>query len=169
MASGIASRNDTPTAGLLLKLRVWFSQPSLDAELAREKDPKLSKELTLRAEQLCCRNTRQRLARAIEGLVGVADHYGSVGSVPKGPPFRPRQVLANRSTLLGLADRLRGNTSTTVAGLARCAQLFENGCKSLIEIDDERLLGHVLEGIVTTLDDAPDQSAFARSNAVEAA
>ncbi len=101
---------------LALRLRVWMKNLELDAALAGGANPAQNDELALRAKQLAEPKKRRELAKAITHLIAIADRHNGAAIVTPYPPFRPWQVQANRSLLLELAERLRGQRPPALQG-----------------------------------------------------
>jgi hypothetical protein len=123
--------------GLILRARVWIRALELDAALAGGADPARSEELELRARQLPDRRTRERMATAITRLIRVADGRRAPIVTPQAP-FTPKQVRANRSLLLQLAERLRDSESVALRGMALTSLLL-NDARGPLSTDSDPL------------------------------
>jgi hypothetical protein len=139
---------------LMLKARVWIRELELDAALAGGADPAQSEELELRAKQLADRKTRNRLATTISRLIRIADGYRAPITTPN-PPFRPKQVQANRSLLVELAERLRGPRSVALGGMALASLLLNDGRGPLTTENDPATLERAVRATLAALDKHP--------------
>jgi hypothetical protein len=137
---------------LMLRARVWIRALELDATLAGGADPAQSEELELRAKQLADRKTRNRLATAITRLIRIADGHRAPITMPI-PPFRPRQVQANRSLLVDLAGRLRGPRSVALRGLALTSLLLNDGRGPLTTESDPATLERAVRATLAALNE----------------
>jgi hypothetical protein len=138
-------------ASLALRARVWFKNVELDAALAVGDDPTRTPELALRAEQLADPNRRAKLATAIEHLVAITDQNRAAIATPLAP-FRPWQVKANRSLLLDLAERLRGQGPHPLQGVAMTSLLLEDGTGPLSFDDRSVTLERAVRACLSALD-----------------
>jgi hypothetical protein len=139
---------------LMLRARVWISELELDAALAGGADPAQSEELELRAKQLADRKTRNRLAGAITHLIRIADGHRAPITTPN-PPFRPKQVQANRSLLVELAERLRGPRSVALRGMALTSLLLNDGRGPLTTESDPATLARAVRATLAALNEDP--------------
>jgi len=139
---------------LMLRARVWMRELELDAALAGGAEPAQSEELELRAKQLADRKTRNRLARAITHLIRIADGYRAPITTPN-PPFRPKQVQANRSLLVELAERLRGPRSVALRGMALTSLLLNDGRGPLTTESDPTTLERAVRATLAALNEDP--------------
>lgn len=101
--------------GLSVRVRTFIKLAELDKALTDGADPRESRELALRAQQLAKPRKRIRFARAIERVVadvGVPGPQILLGVYGRGP------VLKNRVLLRALADRLRAEAPVSLRGLA---------------------------------------------------
>jgi hypothetical protein len=140
--------------GLMLRARVWMRALELDATLAGGADPAQSEELELRAKQLADRKTRNKLATAITHLIRIADSHRAPIATPN-PPFRPKQVQANRSLLVELAERLRGPRSVALRGLALTSLLLNDGRGPLTTESDPATLERAARATLAALTEDP--------------
>ena len=140
--------------GLMLRGRVWRRNLDLDAALAGGADPARSEELELREKQLVDRKTRNRLAGAITHLIRVADSQRAPITTPD-PPFRPKQVQANRTLLVELAERLRGPRSVALRGMALTSLLLNDGRGPLTTESDPATLERAVRATVAALNEDP--------------
>lgn len=144
----------TPAAhrpGLKLRARVWMKEHDLDAALAGGADPARSEELTLRAKQLGERKTRDELAKAISHLITIADRQRPAIATSQ-PPFRTKQVQANRSLLIELARRLRGYRPVSLQGLALTSLMLEAGRGPLTTDSTPATLERAVRAALAALD-----------------
>ena len=139
---------------LWLRARVWRKQLELDAALAGDANPARSEELELRARQLVDRKTRNRLATTISNLIRIADGCPAPIRTPN-PPFRPKQVQANRSLLVELAERLRGPRAVALRGMALTSLLLNDGRGPLTTESDPATLERAVRTTLAALDEAP--------------
>jgi hypothetical protein len=140
--------------GLRLRARVWMKKLELDAALAGGADPAQSEELELRAKQLADRKTRNKLATAITHLIRIADGHRAPIAAPN-PPFRPKQVQANRSLLLELAERLQGHRSVALRGMALTSLLLDDGRGPLTTESDPATLERAVRATLAALNQRP--------------
>ena len=137
---------------LVLRARVWFKNVEIDTALAGGDDPTRTPELALRAEQLADPHTRARLATAIERLIAITDRGNRAAIATPLAPFRPWQVNANRSLLLGLADRLRDQGPHALPGVAMTSLMLEDGRRPLSFDDRSVTLERAVRACLTALD-----------------
>jgi hypothetical protein len=149
--------------GLIVRARVWMRQLELDAALAGGIDPARSAELELRAKQLPDRRTRDRLATAITRLVRIAEGPSRAPIATPNPPFRPRQVQANRRLLLELAERLQGPESVALRGMALTSLMLEDGRGPLTTDSDPLTLERAVRAALSALNVDPDPRQRAQS------
>jgi hypothetical protein len=97
----------------------------LDAQLADGVSPLRDAALALRARQLVSRQSRERLAAGLEGLVRKAEWP----PLPRGVaiPLVRRQILEARTGLLGLAACLRAERPLYARGMALVSDLLTYG------------------------------------------
>jgi hypothetical protein len=142
--------------GLMLRARVWINVLELDGALAGGADPAQSEELTLRAKQLAERKKREKLASAVWHLIGIADRHSHAPIATPYAPFRPKQVQANRSLLVELAQRLRGYRPVALQGLAVTSLMLEDGRGPLTTNSDPATLERAVRAALSALDaDSP--------------
>ena len=110
---------------LLLRLRVLWSQHSLDATLIAGIDPASDPALALRAGQLRSTRHRRRLAASVDALVRAADEPRS-GATAAVPVVR-EQVREARDSLTQLAGLLRRAEGVQPRGLAMVQRLLTDG------------------------------------------
>jgi hypothetical protein len=144
------SRPHRPSLGL--RARVWLKNLELDAALAGGANPAQSDELALRAKQLAEPRRRRELAKAVTHLIAIADRNNRAAIVTPYPPFRPRQVQANRSLLLELAERLRGQRPHAVRGLAMTSLMLEDGRGPLTTDSNPATLERAVRACLSALD-----------------
>jgi hypothetical protein len=158
MPSGIVSPHYKPTnsaphrPGLLLRARVWTKNLELDALLADGADPAQSEELGLRAKQLAARNEREKLAKSIVHLIETAEAGGRAGMAIPYPPFRWKQIQADRSLLLELAERLRSRKPVALRGVALTSLLLEDGRGPLTTNSESATLTGAVRAALSALD-----------------
>ena len=126
--------------GPWVRLRTFIRVAELDTALAGGADPRASRELALRAQQLRSPRKRIALARAIERVVASvtpADARIAVGV------FRPGPVINNGPLLLALAERLRAAAPVRLRGLAMVDRFLHEsdstlyGAESAVELERE--------------------------------
>jgi hypothetical protein len=139
---------------LVLRARVWIRKLELDATLAGAADPVQSEEIELRAKQLVDRKTRNKLATRISHLIRIADGDRAPITTPK-PPFRPKQVQANRSLLVELAQRLRGPRAVALRGMALTSLLLNDGRGPLTTESDPATLERAVRTTLAALNEDP--------------
>lgn len=106
---------------VLTRLRAW----SLDSQLARGACPDTSAALSLRAHQLIGVTERRRLAREIASVLREACR--SPWMQDWEVPIYRRQVLAARTDLCELADRLLTPMPVDACGVAQVQMLLRDG------------------------------------------
>jgi hypothetical protein len=109
---------------LAVRVHVSTHRPSLGQGLARGDSPLGSAALASRARQLVARRNRDRLARALARLVENAARPPSASEIVWVPQ---REVLAARTALLGLADRLCDARPVYARGVAMVSRLIQDG------------------------------------------
>jgi hypothetical protein len=103
--------------------------------------PFFTEELALRARQLVEPRKRGELADALDHLVEIAERRGDgAARITPYPPFRPKQVEANRSLFGELARRLRGRGPHGLRGLAMTSLMREDSTRSLASTASRRRL-----------------------------
>lgn len=137
---------------LALRAGVWRRSLELDAALAGGASPAASDELALRAEQLAEPRRRGEFAKAIMHLIEIADRNDRAAIVTPDPPFRPRQVEANRSLLLELAGRLRGQRPVALRGVALTSLMLEDGRGPLTTDGNPATLERAVRACLSALD-----------------
>jgi hypothetical protein len=147
---------------LMLRARVWFKDFELDAALAGGADPRQSEELALRAQQLAARKKREGLAGAINRLIGIADRHSRATMMTPYAPFRPWQIQANRSLLLELAQRLRGNKPVAVRGVALTSVMLSDGQGPLTTDSDPATVERAVRAALSGLEPDPRRREDAR-------
>lgn len=119
----------------LLRLRVRMHRFGLDDQLAHGANPRSTRELSLRAQQLVA--DRTRVAAAIEGAVDAARNPSPV--LTARVPVRREAVLECAGEIRSLADRLRQDP-VDVHGIAMTSQLLHDGGSPLYHADGPSLL-----------------------------
>jgi hypothetical protein len=115
---------DLDRPALALRIRVSVHRRGLDEDLARGDSPLRSVALALRARQLVARHSRERLARALERLVELAERPPSPTEIV---PLPHREILNVRTGLLRLAGRLGDARPVYARGVAMVSQLVCDG------------------------------------------
>jgi hypothetical protein len=116
---------------LALRLRVRWNAAQLDAALADGVDPRTSKRLALRAQQLAAPNHRAAIAKSIRYLLELIDGGAATQLTLTRAPFQPDRVEHSRPQLMELADRLEAVDSPPLKGLAMANLLVEDGSGAL--------------------------------------
>jgi hypothetical protein len=116
--------------GWLVRCRTAWKTAELDRALAHGADPLASDTLLWRAEQLTEPALRLSYADVLQRLVGEVDDGGL--EKLSGPPLIRRDLIkANRSLLLVLAERLRGDELIGLRALAMVELLVGYGDSAL--------------------------------------
>ena len=111
---------------LRVRLRSHWRATELDEALAAGADPLASEEILWRAQQLTEPHRRLELAETIQRILAEVAHGGP--QMLPGPKLIRRDVIrANRSLLLVLAERLRGDGPLALRGLALVELLVRYG------------------------------------------
>jgi hypothetical protein len=153
MPYSVPARSRPHRPSLALRARVWLKNLELDAALAGGgANPAQSDELALRAKQLAEPRRRRELAKAITHLIAIADRNNRAAIVTPYPLFRPRQVQVNRSLLLELAERLRGQRPHAVRGLAMTSLMLEDGRGPLTTDSNPATLERAVRACLSALD-----------------
>jgi len=135
---------------LRLRLRTAWNADELDEALASGADPLASQELALRAAQLVEPGKRTELAQSLELVV---EQVVAGGPSPTGPTILRREpVSRNRSGLLALAWRLRGDGLQCLPGLAMADRLVGFGDSPLYMALGPLQLLHRIEEILAALE-----------------
>lgn len=113
-----------------LRLEVRWSHWSLDERLAAGFDPASDPALAVRAEQLCSRRHRRRLAASLERLARDAEVDGRPGMSAAVPIVR-EQVKVARDSLLELATLLRERERVPPRGVAILKRLLTDSGSDL--------------------------------------
>lgn len=103
---------------LLVRWRSFWKAAQLDEALAAGSDPLASETLLWRADQLIEVEQRVGFAETLERIVDEAARGGSQ-MLPEPRPGWREVIRANRSLLLVLAERLRGDGPQGLRGLAK--------------------------------------------------
>ena len=152
MPYSVPARSRLARPSLALRARVWLKSLELDAALAGGANPAQSDELAVRAEQLAQPSRRRELAEAIMHLIAIADRNNRAAIVTPDPPFRPRQVQANRSLLLELAERLRGHRRPALRGVAMTSLMLEDGRGPLTTDSNPATLERAVRACLSAVD-----------------
>ena len=104
---------------LAARMRARLTTRALDRRLAAGHSPWASGPLMVRADELSSREGRESVARALEGLVAIAEYRPPL---PRSP-VRRRHVIEHAGTLRSLAARLRADEPLDVRITARLALL----------------------------------------------
>lgn len=104
---------------LLLCVRVTVTRRRLDRDLAGNPTPPWNDARRLRARQLLTSRVRCELARALAGMLELAEERGHAQSRPAA------DALAARPALESLGERLGGPRPVSVRGMARVAALVD--------------------------------------------
>jgi hypothetical protein len=128
----VPSRNRKGGSGapmIGLRAKVWLGRRRLDQRLAHGENPRSSRELQLRAHQICTEAARERLARSLKRAVRDARE-------PR-PVFRP-QVPVRAAAILKCVDdiealiaRLRDGEPVDPRGIALTDSLVSDGASPL--------------------------------------
>jgi hypothetical protein len=116
----------TPLRDIATRLRVVGRHDKLDRMLADGHPPEESSALALRARELTSKRSRDELAGSVLDAVEAAEH-------PVRGPFRPNlavdisAVLAVKSDLVKIAERLRDNAPVNPRGVAIVSCLLRDG------------------------------------------
>jgi hypothetical protein len=112
----------------VIRARLWRSQ--LDRELAHGADPWSAAELMVRASRLTSLSERRQLAAGLEQLVSLAERGR------RASPYvavRHQVVLAQRASLLALAERLDRPAPVEVRVLAQISVLLSDPCSPVYQ------------------------------------
>jgi hypothetical protein len=124
----------------------------LDAALAEGADPDSSKALALRAQQLADPKRRAKIARSIDQLLDVAERRAAVQPCVSHMPTWTQGVESPQAQLLDVADRLEGEDSPPVKGLAMADLLVEDAGSPLYVHQPAERLRTAVEAILAALD-----------------
>ena len=141
--------------GRLLRLRTWWRQARLDAELSKGADPNAGATLALRAEQLRSSGGRAHLAEEIDGVLEAARRPATISHLL----LRRHQVKACTGELIELARRLRSDEAINVRGAAMTAVLLTDGRGPLYYEPASAHLRMAVQMARLALDDAADSRA----------
>lgn len=111
-----------------LRMRTRWRRRWLDEQLAHGANPTASPELSLRAEQLVARATRERFASALASILEEA--IEPLAFTLRLRPHRA-EIRASGDDLINLGARLRQERPTEVQGLAMTALLLTRGASPL--------------------------------------
>jgi hypothetical protein len=125
----------------MLRLRVWCRRARLDRRLANGEDGSSDPALALRGEQLCSDELRCSLAGTLAALVDVIDERPSPYESPR---LDRGAIFQNRTLLLELAGRLRGDDWIDPSGVALAGRLVANTAGPLYVSDADILTDHCL-------------------------
>jgi hypothetical protein len=124
-----------------LRLSVRFRRARLDRRLANGEDGCGDPALALRAEQLCSDELRCSLASTLVALMDVIDERPSPYESPR---LDRGAIFENRTLLLELAGRLRGDAWVDPPGVALAGRLVANTAGPLYVSDADILTDHCL-------------------------
>jgi hypothetical protein len=105
-----------------LRLRLWWHRNELDEQLAAGAQPQAGTLLLHRAEQLCSRPERDRLARELEETLRKAHKPAPIRET--GLPLRRREIRAVEEDILALVRRLQDAQPIDVQGAAMVVVLL---------------------------------------------
>lgn len=108
---------DSPHPSLALRAQVALARRRLDRELADNPSPRWTAALRLRAAQLVSDGIRRDLARALDGMLELAEERAEIHARPAA------DVLGARPALEALSRRLRSARPVNTQGMARVAML----------------------------------------------
>jgi hypothetical protein len=146
--------------GWLVRWRTAWKTAELDRALAGGADPLATDTLLWRADQLTEPAQRLGYADVLERLVGEVS--GEPPPEQPGPPIIRRDLIkANRSLLLVLAERLRGDDPIGLRGLAMVELLVGYGDSPLYRGPSPLQLKWKLLDVLAALDPASSWSASA--------
>jgi hypothetical protein len=145
------SRSRSGSAPTTLRLRVFLARPWLDRRIAAGADPATTPALELRARQLTSARARQRLARELRGLVEYAERVGSRPTFSAVVIDR-RAVSRGRHAILGLAERIEGETPVSPRGVTLVRRLLTDGLGPLFNPNSQQTVIQVVWNIEDALD-----------------
>jgi len=148
-AHGSTDRTRRPH-GLGLRLRTGLHHRRLDHELANGLPAASSPERALHAAQLADPRSRAVLGRSLRRLATDAQARRRTLR-PQVAPARAA-LLAHEARVLALADRIDGDATVAVAGLARTRLLLADGSGPLYSRSARQSLGAELRAIDDALD-----------------
>ncbi len=111
-----------------LRLRTWWRQADLEERLAHGADPAHDPRLSLRAEQLCSRASRRRIA---EALAIALNETRKTFSISARLPLRRSDVRACADDIVALAARLGDDRPIDPQGAAMASRLVFDGISPL--------------------------------------
>jgi hypothetical protein len=100
--------------------------PFLDRRLIEGADPRADPVLELRAQRVCSRRRRERLASAIEHVLAEAETDAGPPSLSAAAPVAHESVMAARTALLDLARRLRAPAPVDPQGVLLVRRLLSD-------------------------------------------
>jgi hypothetical protein len=145
------ARSSSQGAAPVLRLGVYVTHSWLDRRIAAGADCAATAALELRARQLTAPRTRRRLARELRELVEYAARVGSRPTFSAVVVYR-RGVLRGRHALLGLAERLEGETPVSPRGVTHVRRLLTDGLGPLFNPNSEQTVIQAVWNIEDALD-----------------
>jgi hypothetical protein len=106
-----------------------FVTPLLDRELLAGADPQRDPALDRRAQRVCARRKREKLAGALEAVVAQAER--GRGGLSSSVPAPTDEVLGARTPLLDLARRLRSDGPVDPQGVLLTRRLLSDPASAL--------------------------------------
>jgi hypothetical protein len=128
--------------GIWLRVVTWRRSSELDAALAVGADPTASNALSLRAGQLRSPETRARLVRSLQAVLGLASRDLPHVSCPA--LVRYSEARGCESLFHDLLARLDESRTVSVQGLALTSLLLRDGASPLFCEDAARSLAEDL-------------------------
>lgn len=138
-------------ARLRLRVKVRLSRGRLDRRIAAPAPWDATPALALRARQLTRARAVRRGARNLRSLVAYADRYGS-RPIVSAVVINRAAVIADRETLLGLAERLESSRPVTPRGMVLIQRLLTDCRSPLCDPAGTGQVGQAIWEIVDALD-----------------
>lgn len=139
-----------------LRLRVALRWRQLDAALAEGADPTDDPALALRARRLEELRTRKAVARTLKNLLDAAQEPPSAWH--KGdprPPLQRQAILAARSELLALTERLKQPGDVPPQAVALATQFAWDSASPIYSASPSASVAEVARTIMHLLDEGP--------------